>query len=1330
MALSERPSIDAALMAIAEINQTGGILSCNIEPILVDGASDPAEFARQARRLIQQERVVTVFGCWTSVTRKAVKPIFEELNALLWYPLQYEGLESSPNIFYTGSCPNQQVEPAVTWLLQNRGKRFYLLGSDYVFPRTAHKLIRAQLRQQGGEVVGEEYVRLGIQDFAEIIGQIRALHPDVVFNTLNGDSNQAFYRQYRDAGISPEDIPILAVSVAEAEMQTIGEAAIGHYASWSYFQSLDTPENQTFVRNFQARYGSDRVTSDPIEAAYFQVYLWKQAVEAAGSFEVDRVKNAAIGQSFAAPGGQVTIEPNHHVGKHCYIGQVRSNGQFAIVYSSETLIKPLPWMGVETLNFEKAQAVIDLLAEVSEGIQQTCLSEQKSRELEALNAQFQQEIADRELAEFALAESQRTLSTLMKNLPGMAYRCLNDPDWTMLFVSEGCQELTGYSVGDFAIQRTVAYGQLIRPEDREIVQIAVQIALDSRTTFQMTYGLIAATGEFKWVWEQGRGIFDSDGRLLYIEGFITDITARVQAQEALRKSEERWQLALRGNNDGIFDVNYQTGAVFYSPRWKEMLGYEEREIPNDHQAWKSRIHPDDYDRVMAADRAHLARETPYFYEEYRLRCKDGSYKWILGRGQAVWDKQGNPLRMVGSHTDISDRKETEEALRQSEERWQLALRGMGDGLFDWNVTTGEAFASARLLEMLGYQQGELNYSFATWRSMVHPEDLERAIAAVGAHLERQTSQYSVEYRLRCKDGSYKWIFARGQAQWDEQGNPVRMVGSHQDISDRKAVEEEIQLLLDISQAISAAPDFDTALEVALNRLCEATGWVYGEAWVPTVDNSALTCSPLWYCQSDRLDPLLVEAIVQFREYSEVLTFLPGEGIPGQVWSTQKPLWVADLSEIEDVLLRLELAIEGGLKASFSVPILATNGWRLENNVSSSLPSQDLGDLGETLTRVESSPLSPVLAVLVFFTLDFRPEDKRLRQLVQAVAAQLGTVLQQKKAQAEMKALFAAMTDVVTVRDVSGCCLKAIPTNAANWYKPLEQIVGRKLSDDLPREQANLILNSIQQAVSSQKTVTIEYSVSIGGQQVWFVDTISPLSEETAILVARDISDRKMAEEALRLEQQKSERLLRNILPEPIAHQLKHNQGAIAEQFNEVTILFADIVGFTPLSARFSPIELVNLLNEIFSSFDALAEQLGLEKIKTIGDAYMVAAGLPIPRADHAEAIADMALAMQHAIDRFQSQQDEKIQIRMGINTGVVVAGVIGTTKFIYDLWGDAVNIASRMESLGRPGKIQVTAATYERLKHIYVFEKRGSIYVKGKGEMMTYWLLDSQVPPS
>lgn len=409
MAISEASLVDAELMAIAEINQTGGVLGKLIEPVIEDGASSPAEFERKAKLLITSG-INNLFGCWTSATRKAVKPVLEELNALLWYPVQYEGLECSPNIFYTGCCPNQQVEPAVAWLRQNNKTKFYLLGSDYVFPRAANKLIKAQLKQQRSQeqeaiVVGEDYVALGVQDFREAIAKIQLSQADVIFNTLNGDSNLAFYRQFKDAGIAASTLPIMAVSVAEAELQRMGDTAVGHYACWTYFQSLDTPNNRTFVENFQHIYGKNRVTSDPIEAAYSQVYLWKQAVEKAQSFEVEQVRLAAYGQVFEAPGGLIKIEENHNVWKECKIGKILPNGQFKIVFGSDDLIKPLPWLGVEEVEFSRSAVVMDMLAEVTQEIQYSWKLEQKSFELEAATAQLEIEIAERKQTELVLQKA-------------------------------------------------------------------------------------------------------------------------------------------------------------------------------------------------------------------------------------------------------------------------------------------------------------------------------------------------------------------------------------------------------------------------------------------------------------------------------------------------------------------------------------------------------------------------------------------------------------------------------------------------------------------------------------------------------------------------------------------------------------------------------------------------------------------------------------------------------------------------------------------------------------------------------------------------------------
>ncbi|MFM7793851.1 MAG: urea ABC transporter substrate-binding protein, partial [Microcystis panniformis] len=302
MAISETSVVDAEKLAIEEINAAGGVLGKQIEAVVEDGASDWPTFTEKATKLIDQDKVLTVFGCWTSASRQAVLPVFESRNHMLWYPVQYEGQECSRNIFYTGAAPNQQIEPAVTWLLENKGKKFFLVGSDYVFPRTANTIIKEQLKVKGGETVGEDYLPLGNTEVTPIITKIKTALPDggVIFNTLNGDSNVAFFKQLQAAGLTPDKYPVMSVSVAEEEVKQIGkEYLLGQYACWNYFQTVDTPANKKFVAAFRAKYGEDRVTNDPMEAAYIMVYLWKQAVEQAGTADdLDKVRAAAIGQKF------------------------------------------------------------------------------------------------------------------------------------------------------------------------------------------------------------------------------------------------------------------------------------------------------------------------------------------------------------------------------------------------------------------------------------------------------------------------------------------------------------------------------------------------------------------------------------------------------------------------------------------------------------------------------------------------------------------------------------------------------------------------------------------------------------------------------------------------------------------------------------------------------------------------------------------------------------------------------------------------------------------------------------------------------------------------
>ncbi|MGF1519973.1 MAG: urea ABC transporter substrate-binding protein [Nodosilinea sp.] len=346
MAISETTVVDAEMLAIKEINEAGGVLGRQIEAVTEDGASDWPTFAEKAEKLIDQDQVAVVFGCWTSASRKAVLPVFESKGHMLWYPVQYEGQECSQNIFYTGAAPNQQIEPAVDWLLENKGTDFFLVGSDYVFPRTANTIIKEQLAAKGGNTVGEDYLPLGNTEVTPIITRIRAALPNggVIFNSLNGDSNVAFFKQLQGAGMGPDQYPVMSVSVAEEEVRQIGnEFLVGHLASWNYFQTVDTPENDKWVADFKAEFGDDRVTNDPMEAAYIMVYLWKQAVEAAGTFDIPEVRSAAYGQSMAAPEGPVTMNTNHHLSKTVRIGEIMDDGMFDIVWETDGPIDPQPW---------------------------------------------------------------------------------------------------------------------------------------------------------------------------------------------------------------------------------------------------------------------------------------------------------------------------------------------------------------------------------------------------------------------------------------------------------------------------------------------------------------------------------------------------------------------------------------------------------------------------------------------------------------------------------------------------------------------------------------------------------------------------------------------------------------------------------------------------------------------------------------------------------------------------------------------------------------------------------------------------------------------------
>lgn len=359
MAISEKAVLDAEKLAIKEINADGGVLGKQIEFQEEDGASDPSTFATKAEKLVDQDGITTVFGCWTSSSRKAVKSIFEDYSALLFYPVQYEGMESSSNIVYTGAAPNQQIVPAIQYLIDQGYKKFFLLGSDYVFPRTANMIINAQVADAGLEVVGEEYADMDQTDFAAIISKIEDAKPDVIVNTLNGTGNVSFFKQMSEKNYSSEDYMTMSFSIAEEEVATIGADILkGHMVSWNYYQTTDTEKNKSFVEAYKKEYGEDRVTSDPAEAAYDAVYLWKAACEKAGSCEVADVIAAIEGGgiSYDAPEGTVTIDgKNHHLAKPVRIGQVGEDGLIQEIYATDGPVDPDPYL--ETYDWAVAAGI-------------------------------------------------------------------------------------------------------------------------------------------------------------------------------------------------------------------------------------------------------------------------------------------------------------------------------------------------------------------------------------------------------------------------------------------------------------------------------------------------------------------------------------------------------------------------------------------------------------------------------------------------------------------------------------------------------------------------------------------------------------------------------------------------------------------------------------------------------------------------------------------------------------------------------------------------------------------------------------------------------------
>ncbi|NEN93533.1 MAG: response regulator [Okeania sp. SIO3H1] len=511
-----------------------------------------------------------------------------------------------------------------------------------------------------------------------------------------------------------------------------------------------------------------------------------------------------------------------------------------------------------------------------------------------------------------------------------------------------------------------------------------------------------------------------------------------------------------------------------------------------------------------------------------------------------------------------------------------------------------------------------------------------------------------------------------------------------EIAEKERAETKIRFLLDTTQSINNAEDFNSALAIILQSCCQLINWDFGEAWIPNKVTNVLEYSQVWYAREPHLD--------RFGIHSSKLIFSYNNGLPGEIWASQKPQWK------EDFATESKVAAEVGLKAAFGVPIIVEN---------------------------------LVLAVLIFFKKKVISFQLYPIELIQAVATQLASLVQRKQAEEALRiaeqryhGMVENAVDGIFQSTPHGRFISANMALARiyGYYSPEELLknikdISRQIYYDPNRRQKFVAAMKADNAVYNFESLAYRKD----GQTIWISENARAVHDSQGKLLyyegtVSNVTERKMAQEALKFQRKQMEQLLLNILPAQIAQRLQQEQRAIADSFDDVSVLFADLVGFTEFCSNVSPIELVNFLNLIFSEFDQLTQKHHLEKIKTIGDAYMVVGGLLVQQDKHLEAIANMALDMQVSIDRLCKRLGTALTLRIGIHVGPVVAGVIGQTKFIYDLWGDTVNIASRMESSGIAGEVQVTSIVYQRLQKKFVFEERGQVSIKGKGDMTTYFL--------
>lgn len=911
-----------------------------------------------------------------------------------------------------------------------------------------------------------------------------------------------------------------------------------------------------------------------------------------------------------------------------------------------------------------------------------------------------QDISDRKRIEQELKESQVRLQlTFEQAAVGIAQGELNGEQ--ILFNQKYC-DIVGYTPEEIV---QLGYIEMTHPDDRGLDTSSMdQLIAGDISTFTIEKRYIHKQGHPVWVSLTVSLVRDAQGNPLYNIAVVQDISDRKKFEQQVKESEERFRAIASATPIPVFISELPNGRIVYiNDAIEPLLGMKVEELLGN-TTENFYLNP--------SDRAHVLeklQEQGYIHNyELQIRNKLGQGIWVITSSR-ILSFDGKPA-VLSVLYDITERKWAEEAIRQAEEKYRSIFENATDGIYQTSLS-GDLFnANPALANIFGYDLAlELIYNFTEEESQIYLDNNRRQEFL--DLMQQQGTVLKFESQVQRRDGQIIWVSENAHAVYDQEGQPQYYEGIMVDITERKWAETQVNLLQSIILKISELADVESALEVVLQEICQLRGWEYGEAWLPDTFRGVLQCSQAWYSSSPEL--------AEFRHASEKLTFAKGVGLPGRVWQTQAHEWQQDVSQLSSEQFKRSEFVQNYNLGGLGVPIIANRG------------SQ------------ESSGQQEVLAVLAFFIFDAGEEDKRLVQLVLAIAAQLGTVIARKQAEAALReaeeryrSIFENASEGIFQSTLTGTYISVNPALARIYgYELIDELINsvqtiaRQIYVDPQRRHEFIAEMNRYNKVSRFESQVYRQD----GTMIWVSENARAVRDPQGNLLyyegtVVDITARKIAEERLRYEQEQSERLLLNILPFPIAQRLKRNEETIADYFPDVTVLFADLVGFTEIAAQTEAVELVKLLNGIFSAFDALSEHHRLEKIKTIGDAYMVVGGLPRHRDDHAEAIANMAIDMLLAVAEYNRIHGSCLSMRIGINTGAVVAGVIGTKKFIYDLWGDTVNTASRMESQGLPGCIQVTAQTYEVLKDKYNFEYRGTVKIKGKGEMDTYLLQGIKAP--